>query len=304
MTHCISRLLPAVMLGALASVASGQSPMIGWTYTTNMTIDSGGVANRSSVAIRSYIMGGKLRIESVQVSNMAGADEVEGMYQILNAADSTMTMVMPTRRAATIMNVGGLGAGRPLVPQIEQHVKNSQVDDLGPGEKILGHATRRIRVTSEATVSVKLMTQSCTGVRNSVSEMWIAPDVDLSDALGEMSKTMTATLGPMGVPETSGSAEGMPKGTPLRTIAHVKGVNAHGDPITVTTTMEYVGLTHGPLDPSLFAAPAEFKVTDMRQLMASIPAGMLDSAMDAGASSAGSGAMRAVCRSIGAPEDR
>lgn len=293
--------VPVITLALFAATARAQSNSVGWTYTMNMTTDSGDAAHRSSIAIRYQVMGHTVRMEFVQVSNLPVATGAEGIYQLMNSADSTMTMVTPKDRAAMVMNVGGMLGGRDIKPKIVQHPTKSQTEDLGAGEKILGHATRHVRTTSEGTVEVTMMGQTCTGKLNNVSEMWIAPDVDLKVAMDATSKTMNGTLGIADDDAPGAAPSPLPAGTPLRTVTRTTGPNAQGRTVTVTTTMEYVELAHGPLDPSLFAVPSDYRVTDMRRMMANLPAGMIDSAMSAGAKRGASSAANAMCQSVGSP---
>lgn len=295
--------VPVVALGLFAATARAQSGPIGWTFTMNMTTDSGDAAHRSSIATRHQVMGHTRRMEFVQVSNIPLATAAEGIYQLWKSADSTMTMVMPKDRTATVTNVGGMLAGNfgGIKPKIAQHVTKSQMDDLGAGEKILGHPTHHIRVTTEGTVEVTMMGQTCTGTLNNVSEMWIAPDVDLKAAMEAVSKTMSGAFGIADDDLPGAAPSSLPAGTPLRTVTRSTRPNALGRSITVTTTSEYVELTHGPLDPSLFTVPSDYHVKDMRQMMANLPAGMLDSAMNAGAERGASSVAKAMCRSVGSP---
>jgi hypothetical protein len=293
-THLAGALLVLPLIAA-----SAQERPIGWSYTTNSTTDSGDASHRASMAVRHQVLDHKVRMEFVQVSNMRDADGAEGIFQIINAADSTMTMVMPTNHMATVMNVGGMMAGREVVPKIVPHVTKSQVEDLGAGEKILGHLTRHVRVTTEGTVDVTLGARRCTGSTNSVSEMWIAPDIDM---LAASDATMSVLRDAMGMEEASrpeARASGIPAGTTLRSISKSTRVNAKGKPITVTTTTEFVELSHGPLDPSLFAVPSDYQVMDMRKMMAQMPAGMLDSALESGTQQSGSAMLKALCNESG-----
>jgi hypothetical protein len=59
---------------------------------------------------------------------------------------------------------------------------------------------------------------------------------------------------------------------------------------------EIVELAQGPLDATLFAAPPDYKRMDMSNMMMTVPARTLDSAMYAGAASA----TTAICDSRGA----
>jgi hypothetical protein len=294
-------LVPLATLLIAGSTTLAQSSPVGWKLTVNMTTDSGDAAHRSSMAMRRYVTDGKVRMEIVQVSNMAGAEGAEGGYQIINAADSTITMVTPAQRSAMVMQVGATLAGFGT-PKIEPHITSSQVEDLGAGDRILGHATRHVRATTEGTIDVTMFGSTCTGSMKGVAEMWIAPDVDLRRAMESVLATTSIALGS----DMSGAVQGtpsssLPSGTALRTISKVTRPNAQGRMTTVTTTSEYVELAQGPLDPSVFQVPADFKVMDMKKMMAMVPPGMLDSALRAGAEKGGSASSKAMCQALGSP---
>src|SRR6478672_6549265 len=81
------------------SVPAAAQSRDGWTYTTNITIDSGKADTRISIAMRNRITATAVRMDFLQVSGSA-ANAAEGMYQIFNQADSTVTMVMPSQHMA------------------------------------------------------------------------------------------------------------------------------------------------------------------------------------------------------------
>lgn len=297
-----SRSASAVASLVLALAAAGPalaqtSP--GWMYTMNMTVDSGG-AKRSSVAMKYQVTDRKLRLEFVQVSGLAGAADAEGMAQILDDRDSSMTMLMTQQHMAMVMHFGGmmtsmLGGREGLTPKIEQHVTSRHTEDLGAGERILGHDTHRYRVTQTGTVDVTTGGRTCTRAIDSVDELWMAPDVDLLPAMQTMMKHYDSALGGSVGPRDARGAGADLKGTALRTISKSTGVDAMGRRVPVTTTMEYVEMSQAPIAASVFAVPADFQTMDMRKMMADIPAGVMDSAMAEGATKARSAQQNGVC---------
>lgn len=287
--------LSVVGIALTAGVAFAQAP-VGWTYTMNMTTDSGGTAKRSSMATRYSAIPGKVRTEFVQVSNNPSASMIEGAYQVLNAADTTVTMIMPQQHSAMIMSIGS-ALSKMGPTKYESHVTQSHVEDLGVGERILGHPTRHVRVTSAGTLDITIGGESCTASLNSTSEMWIAPDVDLREMFESYSRVYRSIIDQE--PEVSADASStLPHGTALRTITRKPGVTADGRPTTVTTTMEFVELTHGPIDPVQFAPPPGMQVMDMRAMMKDIPADALDAAMAKAKQSGGASASH-ICKALG-----
>ena len=66
-----------IWLSLVATSAGAQSQPVGWSYTMNMIVDSGGVAHTSSTAMRYSIVPGKVRMQFVQVSNNPMGADVE-----------------------------------------------------------------------------------------------------------------------------------------------------------------------------------------------------------------------------------
>lgn len=276
----------ALLLPLGASYAGAQARSDGWTYTMNITIDSGNADRRISMAIRQQITASRFRMEHVQVSGMSAGNGAEGMYTIINDADSTMTSVIPGQRVATVMGLGTIfGVGAAMRPTMTSHVTTTAMEDLGPGDKILGHATRHFRYATAGTIDMTIMGQTCSQRVDGTTEVWLAPDVDLLPAMSAAAKH----FGNMGAVDALGDqfqlGTKMPiKGAALRTISTNRHLDSAGHTTTVTSTMELVELQHGPLDAAIFTAPSDYNVMDMREMMKQLPAGMLDSTMKSGMS--------------------
>ena len=244
----------------------------------NITIDSGKPNQRVSMAMRHQVTPARLRMEIVQVSGSAATNDAEGMYTVVNDADSTITSVMPSQHLATVMGLTStLGLGSGAAPKTEEHLTKNKLEDMGAGERILGHATHRYRTTTAGTLDITIMGQTCTKPFDGVTEMWMASDVDLQPA-------MSATLKHFGAGQLEdlekrlrAAPTARPQGTALRTVSKIDQHDEAGNPITVTTTMEFVELEHGPMAASAFDVPPDYKTMDMRTMLRNIPPGMLDS---------------------------
>jgi hypothetical protein len=209
---------------------------------------------------------------------------IEGTYQLFDSVDSTMTTVMPSSRSAMVM---GLSIMQMLpassMPSMAMHTTRSDLEDLGAGEHISGHATHHVRVTTDGTMDITLMGQTCSQSMASVSDMWIAPDVDFGKASAAFSaklEGLTGTKSPS-IEQSGVQHAALPKGTALRTVSRSTRPDANGVPITVTTTVEIVELSQQPINAAAFTVPSDFRTTDTRKLMANLPPGMLDSVMTA-----------------------
>jgi hypothetical protein len=273
-----SSLLPSVSVALLAltapSVPASAQSRDGWTYTT-ITIDSGKAGSRVSRRVRYRMAGTAYRTDDLPMSGSA-AGTVDSVYEIFNRGDSTMTMVMPLIQMAWVMGRNSFPRlNSNLVPKFVRRLTKKQFEDLGAGEKILGHATRHVRVTSVGTIETTMMGQTCTQPVDEVWETWVAPDVDLPPADADpFESSIIIGLDSIGV-QVELADKNMPKGAALRTIRRSVEPDSTGKPITETTTTELVDLTFGPLDASIFAVPGDFQTIDARS------AGTMDSTMKA-----------------------
>jgi hypothetical protein len=279
------RLLAGVLVACAVRGASGQAAKEGWTLTMRTSSDSGGAPIlKTTMRIQTY--GQRIRVE--MLDGAAGAASGGG-YMLATAGDSTVISVAPARHTAMTMSRAIFG--REVTPRFEPaDVKVDRVEHLGPGERLLGHATTRYRITESWTTKISLANESCTRHVTRTAEMWIAPDIDLTGALEGVAKA----LGRGGPADnyanalTSVRSERMPKGTALRTVA--KTSDAPGAPQRTTTT-EFVELTHAAIDTTLFVVPADYSRMDQATIMASLPRG----ATNSGLRDIGQRAMRAMC---------
>jgi hypothetical protein len=248
----------------------------GWSYATNITIDSGDANNRISMAMRQQVTDRYLRLEILQMSGMRqDMSGSEGTYTVFDSADSTATIMMTKQKMASITDMAPMMSAAH--PQFQMHLRGTDgsggYEDLGAGPRLLGHATEHYRSTVHGTAEYQIGEQSCTKPINTVSEVWIAPDVDLMPALSAVMKHFGSGANPVsGANLVSDAGPPMPKGTPLRTIAQSTSTDATGVSRTVTITTEYVEISDAPIDRSAFVAPSDFKVLDMRAAIAKLNA--------------------------------
>jgi hypothetical protein len=288
------RFLSIAVLVVAAPTVRGQtkSALPGWTMTTNMTVDSGGAGSTTSMALREQVTARHTRIEFVQVSGMSTPMSIEGMYTIFDLVDSTVITVMPAQHVASIMGLDMLERVKTPLITSEQNLTRSDLQDLGDGGQVRGHATRHYRLTTAGTMTIRVAGQACTTSMDGATDIWIAPDVDLGPAAEAANKQLGAIGGVSAAPNRGVTPAPMPKGTALKSIWKRTGSDATGKPITVTTTTEVVEFAHANLDPSVFTLPAEIQPMDMRKLLAELPPGALDSAMSSNGAGDKAGAMK------------
>lgn len=284
--RCIA---PSLSL-CVAPALHAQAKIPGWTYAINVTYDSGaGPSERGSIAIRYRTTANAMRQEMLQVggtaNRIANGFDIENSYTLVNDSDGTFTTVMPGERSAMVMaNPMSMFADHPK-PTVSANTTTQSFEDLGAGEKILGHATHHYRMTTTGTTTIKIGDEVCTRPADAESELWVAPDVDILPAMRSMLAHYSGLLPDSEMAKRSPSAPAV-QGVPLRTKTRTTAVTPSGEKRVIETTVEYVELSNAPLDASLFTVPSDFRVTDMRKQMAGILAqagasGVMDSTMQA-----------------------
>jgi hypothetical protein len=264
-------------LAALAAPAFAQST-VGWTFTMKMDVDSGGSGGNMAMTMRQQRTPTKVRTDFS--SSMIAGSKIDGMYSVMSDADSTIMSVVPGMRMATIMSSGSLMT-TPIaqVKSGAEHLSVDSLEDLGESDAIAGRATHHYRETRVGTLDVAMGDQLCVQHFNAVNEVWLSSDPELLAMMAASKEWLAGSpFQAFGADMTSATSK-MPKGFPLRSVHRSVTPRAHGAPETVTTSMEVLELEHGALADSLFAAPADYKIMDMRKMMADMPAGMMESTM-------------------------
>jgi hypothetical protein len=269
----------AAMITFIAGASkSAFAQTMAWTYTMKIDVDSGdGRARRSSTAMQFISTEHKYRMEFVQATGPLGM--IEGTYTIFNDVDTTATMVMPANHMATVSSLSDAVEMAKTGPKRgpTTYTRRETVD-LGAGPQILGHATRRFRSSLAGSIEWTMGSTRCVQPLGYEMESWIAPGLELGGEMGSMKNI--ASMAGLPKDQLSDSAEAkLPKGSSLRVIVKTQHAGDDGAIHSVTTKMEVVELKKGPVDDALFAVPSDYKTMDLRKMLATLPAGMMDSVM-------------------------
>lgn len=282
MLHLSRRILSAVLtIAVVAPAARAQNAAAGWTVSMKMTSDSGNGTSPFVMYMKQQYQGGKVRVQ-VDSSTMPNAAAVNGSYTIISVPDSGMINVVPTMHVAMKMPFSLLtGALHMSMPT--PHFTVDRVEDLGSGGAIVGHETRRYRRTLEGSLDYTLGNRACTRGISQVGEYWITPDLSVEE---DVEAAMKSTHGFGGFDFGMGASAmrgNLPAGTSLRAIIKSTEPDAQGKSRVVTTTVEYLALSHDKVDDLAFQAPLDYNTQDMGELMGMMPASMVDSVMAASA---------------------
>ncbi len=257
----------ACFLIAVASPGDvhGQSVMA-WSYTQKITIDSANGHIPSSLSSRVQVTDRFVRRQTLEFGSLkVPADRLKGSYLLFDGTDGTGTSVMPSQRAASVVTVGSAFAESRSLQMAYQPGMQRTLDDLGAGEPLIGHATEHYRLTEQGSMDVTLLGKTCTRRIDAVTELWIAPDVDIHPAFEAAAKVYGfADALPGMVATPPGAQLSMPKGTALRSIVRTTNTDSSGTDHVVTLTAEYLEISHSLVDDSLFAVPAGYRILDLR----------------------------------------
>ena len=201
-----------------------------------------------------------------------------GGYIVIRGAEQQLVFVNTKDRQAMIIGADGLGSGFGSLTNnamLKMTVRDPKFsfEELGPGERILGYATRRVRLHTGSTMEMRMLGRTTRTSDSSVSEQWIASRPAGIDpgAMAAWSKSFG-----MGLQRTNPEMAQMMTdyrrkygdGFALRTVSYVANTDDRGRVRNDTIRMEVVELTRGAIDPSLFDVPAGYQTVDMRQLAA------------------------------------
>jgi hypothetical protein len=161
-------------------------------------------------------------------------------------------------------------------------------EDLGAGERILGHPTRRVKMSWGGATEMRVLGRKTTTTESSAAEAWVATKVAGID--GEALRGWSKAFG-AGVRQTNpdlarqmGDYEArFGSGLVLRNVVVSTSTDDKGKSATDTVRMEVTELSRARLDASLFEVPKDYAVADMRQM-----GGALDSLRRAASASADS----------------
>jgi hypothetical protein len=261
------------LASALAAVgsAAAQSAPPSIAMTTRMTVDSG--SGPQTIITRMMSRGTRSRTD-ISVSSMPQA---EGVFMVFDASDSSFLEVIPSSKMVMMMKVPAL-TGELDLPKVTSSGARDTLIDLGTGEPILGFATHHYRRVHSGTSTVTYAKRICTTTSRGATDLWMTEDsVAVSmerESHGAMMQvpgaaTASATADRLRQGQDSAPRRRRARGIELRSISVDSIDRGGGNPIVTTRTSETTELSRSPLDSTLFFAPADFRVMDMRGITVS-----------------------------------
>ncbi len=278
------------LFAAAAAIMGGARPhgtptvAPGLLYTMQMTTqDATGGKSRelSSMAARTQIAGGKLRMEFTESKGASAAGPMKkGGYILLLDDGKRMLIVNPKEKSYLDMEpdaifgmLNAMTAATGGLMKIEVSDLSSGVRKLGAGETVLGHATEKYEMTQKYTTTMSIMGRRNESTSESVTELWIATSIsDWMNPFMEMGKSAADGMlssAPGWATQMADVEAKMPKnGAVLKSVTRTTMRDGKGKEQLMLSTTEITELSRGDVPTSAFEVPTGYTRTEMPSMAA------------------------------------
>jgi hypothetical protein len=196
-----------------------------------------------------------------------------GSYLLVRGAEQQVVLVSPRDRQAMVLSAEALGSGigamtNNALIRVTMRDPRFAFEELGPGERLLGMPTRRVRIISGATTEARVFGRTSRTTDTTVTEVWIAPRPAGVDAAalrgwarsfgGGVRRTNAALAAQM-----AGYEQRYGDGLALRSVAVTRTADEKGRARVDTVRMEVTELSRDRVDPALFQMPAGYATADV-----------------------------------------
>lgn len=271
------RLVSNFALAALSTLLLAAAPLprldgVRFTWRVIPSAEDAKTRNAAPPSMTFTIAGEKMRGEYLEARPGMSA----GSYSITDVAAGTMTLVDPSKKQATVMNMSDAAGGvAALVSgfgfKVDVSDVQTTVTDLGAGERLIGRATHKYRVLRSYVISTSMLGRKSSSRHQDSIESWITSDFAGQRAFDQFSRSFARgfqMLGADAMKKLMADEDKQPKGVPLRQVVTSTQTPDKGDPSTTTTTMEMVDYSSGSFDAALFTVPAGYKIIDLKAELA------------------------------------
>lgn len=272
--------------GAVATVAAAHSegtPLAptrvtagGLTFNYTVTSTSSDKRRKEATDIQAMVrlQGGSARMDYTNGKGPLGQKQA---YILITSSPSQFAIVNDKDKQVMIMDAGQFGSGMGAAmnnPMMKMTVSNAKFSfkDLGAGETLLGYKTRHIRMYNSSDLEVKVMGMTQRTSSSDSSDQWIAQGLDADqDALAAWSRSFTAGMRAsnpeMAAEITKFEREYGKGGMALKSITWSTTTDGKGKVANDVISMEVTDLKKGAIDPSVFALPSGYQVTNLSETM-------------------------------------
>jgi hypothetical protein len=293
-TVATTLLLTAVGASSLAAAHVGTAPpprAAGMTFSYVVTSSSADKNRRQATNANATVRmsSGSIRMDYANGTSPMGA---KGSYVVIDGKTKTFMIVNPQDKAVLAMDAGTFGSGMGAMlnnPMIKIAITNMsfRFKDMGAGETMLGYRTRRVRLYNNSTVEVKVLGRTNRTTTSDSSDQWVAQGVELDDASLEAWGRSFASGVKSTNPELAAELSRYQNeygrtGLALRTVTWSTQTDDKGKAQSDSVLMQITDLRKGDIDPSIYAIPSDYTVTNLGETMTAMKAAM-DSAKRADA---------------------
>lgn len=253
-----------------------------WRTTVESDVKQKGEAIQPPMAVQ--LAGSKMRLDPLEPS--ANPMWKNGGYIIMDAEANKLIMVSPKEKKAMSMDPAAMGSmlgamGQSGLVKMEVNNVKLEVEDLGGGERMLGKATHRYRVTRSHDLAVRVMGMNRESHHESVTEVWLTGDFAgerAFEAFGRQFANRASSGGAMA--KLMDAEKKVPQGFPMKTVMQSKETDAKGKVTTTTTTMEVMELVRAIIDASVFDVPPGYDIVDFGAQMKDAKSAMDESKIE------------------------
>lgn len=244
--------------GTLLARQGVASAAPGWSLLHRTTVDSGDGRRGVRSQVRIRLSGTHYRLDPLDVPGASDCFKPPTMI----FDDRTMMTLDDARKRVAVVSTANLTAVTQQLARLSIDIDPAPLQDLGPGDTILGHPTRHYRTVFSGTMHV-LPVRSQPGrdiMSHGIREYWIATDIDLNAEMsvaGSFARAFEAAV--LTPPQTRTP---LPNGVVLRRMTLGTTGSPGQRPVEVTQTDDVIELRHEPIDPSVFMPPAGYTRED------------------------------------------
>ncbi len=263
-------------VAALVLALAFAPPLLAQGYSYDLKTTStrddprgGAAVTRTFMAAHGQFANGSSRLditESMAPGGMMGT----GTYMISNGAKGTTTFVDPAKKQYMELNPAEMAKQAAGLQQALGGLSKTEIldlhidmEDLGAGEKIEGYATLKYRLTESYTMKITVMGRANQTTQHSVSEIWVAPQLDGIMNPSARPAAAGAAIGPMAelMEKTAKAYAKVKPGAMLKTI-HTSTSGEGAKAKATVMTMTVANLKREAIGPGVFQTPAGYTKVD------------------------------------------
>ena len=262
--------------GSVLTLAAAAPHVLSPGYTYRMRIS--GQVTEANGKTRDYVfMSGRAtvtskhgRLDIDEASKERGAMGEKGGYFLYD--DTSMMIVNPKDKQILKFTFDdmekGMSAFGSNTPGMRIAITDVavSVEQLGPGEQLLGMSTTKYRVTQDYKLAMKVAFMNRNSTEHIVQDYWMADEKSgFANPFARMGGVRPAGGGAFAelMTKTAEANAKMGKGIPVKTLTTTTSTNDKGEKTTNVATMEVTELHAGNVDDAQFVPPADYQVMDM-----------------------------------------